>query len=193
MSAGNVVVLRLDRHEAVVLHTMIEALVDVCNDPALGEALEAPGPDGADVDVLDELARGWVPAGAAQAQPTDPAARRLFPDACPTDRAVSADFRRLTLTDQRLAKIAAADTVRQAVRHIDSRGHVRVPPEANAAWLSTLTAIRLVLAARLGIVDDGDEDLFDVLDAADPNYWMYNVYLWLAWLQEAIVECLMGG
>jgi hypothetical protein len=187
--AGDVVVMRLDRNEVVVLRTMVEALIEVCNDPSFGPALAAPGPGGAADDLLTMLEASWsAPAG--QAPSADPAARRLFPDACPTDVAVSADFRRLTLGDQRLAKIAAADTVRLGLDGVDARGRVRVPPQDQAAWLSTLTAMRLVLAARLGIVADGDEDRFDELGAADPNYWMYNVYLWLAWLQEAIVECL---
>ncbi|MCL1840369.1 MAG: DUF2017 domain-containing protein, partial [Propionibacteriaceae bacterium] len=59
------------------------------------------------------------------------------------------------------------------------------------SWLTTITAIRIVLAARLGIDRDEDEDRLDDLDDTDPTYWMYNVYLWLAWLQESVVECLM--
>lgn len=59
--------------------------------------------------------------------------------------------------------------------------------EAQAtAWLRCLTDIRLVLAARLGIVQDGDEgDLHD-----EESQIRRTVFDWLAVVQESLVLSL---
>lgn|GEM_PF-439723 len=191
ISSSGVLVVGLSPDEVVVLRTMIDMVCRVCNDPAFGEPVHAPSDDASPEDLLAQLERAWTDVPDSEATPRDAAARRLFPDACPTDQAVSHDFRRLTLADQRLAKIMAADVVRAGLDRADARGRIRVERTEQTSWLTTITAIRIVLAARLGIDRDEDEDRLDDLDDTDPTYWMYNVYLWLAWLQESVVECLM--
>jgi len=190
VDASGVLTARLNRDEVAVLRAMVDLLCRVCNDPAFGPPLASPGPDESPDDLLARLSREWTDASAAQARPEDPATRRLFPDACPSDADVSADFRRLTLSDQRLAKLAAAEVVRAGLDRVDGRGRVRVLPGQRTAWLTTLAAIRLVLAARLGIDADDDDDRLAALAQTDPRHWMYNIYMWTAWLQESVVECL---
>ena len=190
VNPGNVLVVKLDPQEDTVLRMMLDMMCRVCNDRAFGPALRPPSPGD---DPLTLLERSWDADQDYGAVPADPAARRLFPDACPTDQAVSADFRRLTLDDQRLGKLVDAAVVREGLDHADMRGQVHIGPPQHQAWMSTLASIRLVLAARLGIVSDEDEDRFDCLDDEDPAYWLYNVYLWLAWVQESLVDCLMRG
>jgi hypothetical protein len=50
------------------------------------------------------------------------------------------------------------------------------------SWLRTLTDLRLALAARLQIEDDGDEGLGDET--------MLTVYDWLGFLQGTLVETI---
>ena len=61
--------------------------------------------------------------------------------------------------------------------------------EAQAtAWLRSITDIRLVLAARLGILEDGDEgDIHDQESALQRV-----VYDWLAGVQEFLVLALQS-
>ncbi|WP_310128644.1 DUF2017 domain-containing protein [Leifsonia shinshuensis] len=127
-----------------------------------------------------ELAR----ASAADDGSADPALRRLLPDAYPDDPEASAEFRRFTAAGLAERKEAGARTL------IDSLGEpaagsvvVVLDAEQATAWLRTITDLRLVLAARLGIHEDGDEG--DVHD--DESAMQRAVYDWLAAVQEFLV------
>ncbi|WP_285117370.1 DUF2017 domain-containing protein [Leifsonia sp. fls2-241-R2A-40a] len=128
-----------------------------------------------------ELARA---AAAPENHVTDPALGRLLPDAYPDDPEASAEFRRFTaagLADRKeLNARALIDSLSQP-----STGSVKVVlDQAQAtAWLRTITDLRLVLAARLGIREDGDEG--DVHD--DESAMQRAVYDWLAGVQELLV------
>ena len=49
--------------------------------------------------------------------------------------------------------------------------------------------IRLALATRLG-VEDGDEAMWHALPDDDPRAQAHDIYEWIGWLQETIVEAL---
>jgi hypothetical protein len=118
---------------------------------------------------------------------TDPAVARLLPDAYPDDPEASAEFRRFTA--ERIAE-RKADNARAV---LDSLGptqgeavEVRLDDAQAQAWLRTLTDIRLVLAAGLGIEHDGDEGDVRDLESATRR----AVYDWLAAVQEFLVLAL---
>lgn len=89
---------------------------------------------------------------------------------------------------------------------------VRLEPDRAQAWLTVLTDLRLALATRLGIVTDEDATELEVLARAelarlrrarrrlraareddaetDPRVGVYQVYSWLGYLQETLVESL---
>lgn len=126
----------------------------------------------------------------------DPAVRRLVPDAYREDPAAAAEFRELTqsdLLDRRRddaglvlttlqrdgvplhpADIPASDAASAFVVELDDF--------AVAAWLRTLTSIRLVMATRLGITSDDDEP-----DPEDPRV---GVYEWLGFRLEGLLQAL---
>lgn len=124
----------------------------------------------------------------------DPALDRLAPDAYPDDADASAEFHRLTRGDLLSRRADDAGAVR---RSLDESGAVRDPSELDddtaaqtaivtldhaeaTSWMRTLTAVRLVLASRLGI--EHDEHATD-----DPRAVVYD---WLGMLLEGVVAAV---
>lgn len=125
----------------------------------------------------------------------DPAVARLVPDAYRDDAASADEFRRLTqgdLLDRR------RDDATLVLRTLERDGAAlrpgaidRVTAEAAlvieldlpavSAWLRTLTAVRLVLATRLGIVDDDDHPDDDQ---------RFGIYDWLGFRLEGLLQAL---
>jgi hypothetical protein len=123
----------------------------------------------------------------------DEALDRLLPDAYPDDAGASAEFRRFTsdgLVDRKLATASAIlASIRDAVAegasmdaHSDRPATLRLDPQAAQAWLTSLGDLRLTIAARLGIHEDGDE--------ADPDNPLSNLYDWLGYVQGSLVDAL---
>jgi hypothetical protein len=126
--------------------------------------------------------------------PDDPALLRLLPDAHRDDDEVAAEFRRFTERSLRDGKIADAMTV------IDGIGELpdSLPPDADdlefeitpadaRAWLRSLTDMRLTLAERLGVAG-GDDAFWDSLPADDPRLAVYEIYGWLGYLLESLLD-----
>jgi len=130
--------------------------------------------------------------------PEDPVLARLFPTAYPDDEDAAADFRRFTESGLRDGKAAASGLV------IDALEEAGLPPELTEeglvidvelsepdaeAWMRAFTDIRLALATRLE-VRSGDEDYWDSLPDDDPRAQAHDIYEWVGWLQESIIEAL---
>ncbi|MFT4258684.1 DUF2017 family protein [Microbacterium sp.] len=121
----------------------------------------------------------------------DPALARLTPNPYPDDVDAARDFRETTrrdLIDQRLtdariviaALTAAADGFDELSDDDAFLPRAFDVPDADLdAWLRTLTAVRLVVAVRLGIDDE------DRRDADDPRYAAYD---WLGYRLEVLIE-----
>lgn len=124
----------------------------------------------------------------SDAPSTDPAVIRLLPDAYPQDPAASAEFRRYTTDGLAQRKILNARIVVEMLAGSDGSDPivVRLDDVAALAWLRTITDIRLVLGARLGIVQDGDEG--DIHD--DETALLRALFDWLAFLQETLIDVL---
>ncbi|MFI5060231.1 MAG: DUF2017 domain-containing protein [Actinomycetales bacterium] len=117
----------------------------------------------------------------------DPALIRLLPDAYPDDPAASAEFRRFTTSGLAERKALNARLVVESLARPANGGvEVRLDEAGAAAWLRALTDIRLVLGARLGIVQDGDEG--EIHD--DETALMRAAFDWLAYVQDSLVMAL---
>lgn len=116
--------------------------------------------------------------------PLDPAVKRLLPDAYPGDAEASAEFRRFTASGLIDRKTRNAHAVIASLELAVSSGEIVLDEAGAAAWLRTLTDIRLVVAARLGIETDDDESRDDL----DPL--MRDIYDWLGFIQNSLVEAL---
>jgi hypothetical protein len=131
-------------------------------------------------------------------EPEDPVLARLFPTAYPDDPEAAGDFRRFTEGTLRDGKADAAVTV------IDGLEDAGLPPELTEeglvidveldeptaeTWLRSFTDVRLALATRLE-VEEGDEEYWATLDEEDPRGQAHDIYVWLGYLQESLVDAL---
>ena len=141
------------------------------------------------------------------AEPNDPAVLRLLPNAAPTDREVSDEFRRLTEPDLRDLKVAR---LRSLWLQLSDDGPEWVVSEQEILpTASALTDIRLVLADRLGVATDEDaerlhteielaahtlEEPDDEALSLDPErMWLGMLYQALTWLQESLVQLALDA
>lgn len=153
----------------------------------------SPADDGSDDEAYDpfEMWEQELDAHRPRAErPTDPVLLRLFPDAYRDDPEAAEEFRRYTEPDQRQRKIEDTLVV-MAGLDASERGDrpVRVETSEVEAWLRTLTALRLVVAERLGITPehpDGDPELA----MPQAHDFMREVYGWLGFVQESLLRAL---
>lgn len=120
--------------------------------------------------------------------PADPALARLFPDAYPEDDQASAEFRRYTEGDLRSGK---RDRIRSVLDTLGAGqgGKFDLTEEQALCWLGALNDLRLVLGARFGLTDDGQEPGAD-LPPEDPMQILVPAYYYLGYLQENLIEAL---
>lgn len=144
---------------------------------------------------LTDLIDQFLEVVTAPGSTDDPAVARLVPDAYRDDEAAASEFRRLTQSDlldgRRVdAQVVATTLLRDGERlspaslnvtQFDERLHVVLDRPASGAWLRTLSALRLVLATRLGIHSEDDHDDTD---------GRFGIYDWLGYRLDGLVRAL---
>lgn len=175
-TAGRVVI-RLDAVERGLLRDLLGQLRE----------LVQPGRGPADEE-SDPLAR-MVGIDPAASTPTDPALLRLFPDGYGDDEPeAAAEFRRFTERSLREGKVANAERMMGA---LDGPGNKVVLEREDAlAWLGALNDLRLTIGTRLGVTEDLEDRPPGGTDEA--ALVVYGVYDWLTFLQETLVQAVMG-
>ena len=140
----------------------------------------------ADADPLAAM----VGIDSSAAPPEDPALLRLLPNGTPED-GEALEFRRYTERGLRESKQAA---LRAAALQLET-GPLRLDREQAQLFARALNDVRLVLADRLGVVDDEDaERLHDITDpskAQDVDGYLALVYNFVTWLQETLMQALL--
>jgi hypothetical protein len=131
-------------------------------------------------------------------EPDDPVLARLFPTAYPDDEEAAGEFRRFTEGGLRDSKAQAASLI------IDTLEDAGLPAELTedglvidveldvaqaVSWLKSFTDVRLALATRLGIEDE-DDDYWLALPDDDPRTHVHDIYDWVGYLQETLVQSL---
>lgn len=128
--------------------------------------------------------------------PSDEALDRLAPNPYPDDERASREFTEATRDDLHERRLADAEVIRTALAAFPPvregmtdedalRTHSLGIPRAEIdAWLRTLNAIRLVLATRLGIIDE---------DAHDPNDPRFGIYDWIGYRLELLIDAELDG
>jgi hypothetical protein len=169
--------------EADLLRSLASQLIELLRNEAATGASQ--------VDPLEDLLDFSGPTTA----PDDPVLARLFPTAYPDDEEAAGDFRRFTESTLRDGKAAGAAAV------IDTLEEAGLPPEpedglfidveldeaATMTWLRVFTDMRLAIATRLE-VEEGDEEYWMSLPDDDPRAQVHDIYDWLGYLQETLVQ-----
>jgi hypothetical protein len=127
--------------------------------------------------------------------PDDPVLARLFPTAYRDDEEAAGDFRRFTEGTLRDGKAAAAssiiDTLEEAGLPAEPEDGLFIDVELDRptalTWMRSLTDMRLAIATRLG-VEEGDDELWASMPDDDPRAQVHDIYDWLGFLQETLVQ-----
>ncbi|MBM9839569.1 DUF2017 domain-containing protein [Rhodococcus hoagii] len=175
----------MDAHEAAVLRSLVTSVSGLLEE----RAASAP---------TDELAALTGLRTGNTETPSDEVLARLLPDfqRPDPDKADSGDdtergnvnsaLRSLHEPDIIDDKLAAGSVILQTVPA--EGGKVVLTPEQADAWLAGLNDVRLALGTNLGI----DSDTPDEVDPDDPRAPHYDVYHWLTWMQDSLVQALIA-
>ncbi|MFG2898597.1 DUF2017 domain-containing protein [Streptomyces zaomyceticus] len=163
------------------------------------QLMELIGPGDEPAEDADPLAALF--AEGPSKPPSDPALKRLFPDAYGDDseelRAAASDFRRYTENDLRARKREDALVVVRALDALSAEtageggAVLKLTADESRAWLGALNDLRLTIGTRLEVTDEEGEQLYQLPDS-DPRKPMVMAYLWLGALQESLIETLMS-
>ncbi len=116
----------------------------------------------------------------------DSAVRRVLPDAYRHEPELADEWRQLSrrgLVDRKIGFARALSTALAPIVDAEAAGTVALSEPEALDWVRGLADLRLVIADRMGIIVDGDEGTF-----AEPG--LRDVYDWLAWLQDSLVQLL---
>jgi len=167
--------------EAVVLTSLLGQLVELLSDDRVER-----GETGGD----DELAQLIGRMGSTE-PPSDPVLHRLLPPAY-DDEEQAGEFRRFTEADLRTAKVDGAQAVIDDLGDASQSDRITLNLGEDDAllFLRTLNDLRLTLGTRLDVSEEDPDDRFESLPDEDPTRWTFEVYAWLGWLQETLVDAL---
>ncbi|GAB4583567.1 DUF2017 domain-containing protein [Nocardia sp. IFM 10818] len=169
----------MDAHEADVLRSLVGAVTGLLTD----RARSAPEDD---LAALTGLQIGnTVP-------PDDPRLARLLPDfhrpepgSPDADRAdLNSALRSLHEPDIIESKVAAGLVILETLP--PQGGKIVLTPEQADCWLTALNDVRLALGTALDI----NPDTPDQLDDDDPRAPSLEVYHWLTWIQDSLLQAL---
>ncbi len=169
----------MDAREAEVLRSLVGAVTGLLAD----RARSAPEDD---LAALTGLRTG------NSNPPDDPRLARLLPEfhrsepgSPDADRAdLNSALRSLHEPDIIEAKVAAGSVVLDTLPA--QGGKILITPEQADAWLIALNDVRLALGTALGV----DADTPDHLDPHDPRAPHLDVYHWLTWMQDSLLQAM---
>ena len=163
--------LRIDELEKAVLASLTEQMIAFV---APAETSDSSDPLAAIVGI-DEVAE----------TPTDPALARMFPAAYRDDDEAAGDFRRFTERDLRANKIANASNVAACIERSGEK--IVLTGDEALCWLGFLNDIRIAIGTRLEITEENHDELAE-LTKEDPRSGLFDVYDWLTFLQDSLVQ-----
>lgn len=176
-------VCHLEKAERSLLRGLFEDVVKMLE--------EEPAAPAAEPDPLWALV-GMDPRDHAAdfAPPSDPAVRRLLPDAVKDDDGAALEFRRLTERTLRETKVGGLRAAALAVE----APQLALDPAAAQQFAAALNDVRLVLAQRLGLETDEDAERIHAHDdwsrAETVDEYLALVYNFTTWLQETLMQAL---
>jgi uncharacterized protein DUF2017 len=178
---GDMMTAVFDRQEAALVRGLVRQVVEMLE----VRAEEAP------TDELAELT--GIRTGPSTA-PDDPILSRLLPDfhrldddaPSQDDQNSAAALRSLHEPELLELKTGAAKVLLDSCP--PDGGEIRLTPEQADAWLTSLNDVRLALGTALDVTEDMPEQLPD----DDPREPHLEVYHWLTWVQESLIQAMSG-
>lgn len=178
---GGKVVAAFEQQEAAVIRGLVSQLEDML------KAREEETPQ-------DELAALTGMRTGPSEGPDDPVLGRLLPDFhkldpdTPSKEDLDSAAALRSLHEPALieAKLGVAAVVLQTLS--PDGGEVRLTYEQADAWLSAINDVRLALGTALDVA----EETPDELPEGDPRAPHLGVYHWLTWVQDTLVQALVG-
>ena len=174
---GAAIRLRLDHDESEVLQHLVNQLIELLQ-----------GYSGTSLDPDPLLANLEI--GGSDEPPSDPALARLFPQAF-EDEEDAAAFRRVTeqgLVNRKLQDaIDVTSMLALGAESLDedSAVEVDITSASIAAWVRTLTSLRLAIAARIGLDSELDHTR---LATDDEHRGTVMVFDWLGAILESVLQ-----
>ena len=115
----------------------------------------------------------------------DPRVRRLFPVAYALDEEAATEYQRFMREELVASRVAAIDRVTGFLSRTDP-----ITAGELSSLMMTINGLRLVMGTLLEVSDDGAEPEFD--DEDDPLAAQWQLYGWLGWFLEWIVDAQAG-
>lgn len=173
----------LPGHAAALVASLARQLIELLSD---GEPQERIG---------DDPLEAMLDFDAPREKPDDPALQRLLPDAHRDDAEVAAEFRRFTERGLREGKVDDAIIVLRSLGadegelsgDPDETVEFELDRDTARSWMRCLTDLRLTLASRLEVTAD-DEDFWAGLPDDDERLPVYEIYGWLGYLLESLLD-----
>ena len=165
-------------YAAELLSSLTRQLIELLSD---GEVAQPAG-----IDPLEAMLAFDVP----RDEPEDPALLRLLPPAHIDDDVASAEFRRFTERGLREGKVRDARVVLSCLSAVDEDSEeleFELSSSQARSWMRCLTDLRLTLAVRLGVTAD-DEAFWDALARDDERRPLYEIYGWLGYVLESLID-----
>jgi hypothetical protein len=124
----------------------------------------------------------------------DPVYNRLFPSAYldPTEENAEQEWQELVHPELLRERLAALELVATTLdRAVTKRGRaeLELAPDEVQAWMGVLNDARLALGTRLGVTEQAEAE---EIDPSAPDAAAHALYGWLTWLQNDLVETLLG-
>ena len=111
----------------------------------------------------------------------DPRVRRLFPVAHALNAEADAEYQKYMRPELVASRVAAIDRVTEFLTRDEP-----VSAAELSGLMMTINGLRLVMGTLLDVSDDGAEPVFE--DADDPLAAQWQLYGWLGWFLEWIVD-----
>jgi len=148
----------------------------------------------AEVELLRSVPAELQTVLAGSSAENDPVYNRLFPSAYldPTEENAEQEWQELVHPELLRERLAALELVATTLdRAVTKRGRAELELTSNEvhAWMGVLNDARLALGTRLGITEEPEAEEFD---ASAPDAAAHDLYAWLTWLQNDLIETLLG-
>jgi Domain of unknown function (DUF2017) len=132
--------------------------------------------------------------GSSAKDKDDPVYNRLFPSAYldPTEESAEQEWQELVHPELLRERLAALELVATTLdRAVTKRGRaeLELAPDEVQAWMGVLNDARLALGTRLGVTEQTEAE---EIEPSGPDAAAHALYAWLTWLQNDLVETLLG-